>query len=168
MRRAGVRRNGFHSCPCNVTLSKFHLHSASFFLPSYSFFLWDFFFFVYFFCEKYHPYCMHLKRNPCPVRMLEAIVRKIRVFKPHKANCLLTPLSSVIVQFVLLTQQGELEILKFPSIFFPIHFQRWKQKLFFFFFLFFSLYKWKKMLISYLVLFSYTTEDWNMQPLHWF
>lgn len=83
-----------------------------------------FFFFVYFFCEKYHPYCMHLKRNPCPVRMLEALVRKIRVFKPHKANCLLTPLSSVIVQFVLLTQQGELEILKFPSIFFPIHFQR--------------------------------------------
>lgn len=43
--------------------------------------------------------------------------KKIRVFKPHMANCLLTPLSSVIVQFVLLTQQGELEILKFSFIF---------------------------------------------------
>lgn len=64
--------------------------------------------------------------------MLETIVRKIRVFKPHMANFLLTPLSSVIVQFVLLIQQGELKILKFPSIFFPIHIQRWKQKLIFF------------------------------------
>lgn len=82
------------------------------------------FFFWSIFCEKYHPYQMHLKRNPCPVRMLETIVRKIRVFKPHMANCLLTPLSSVIVQFVLLIQQGELKILKFPSIFFPIHIQR--------------------------------------------
>lgn len=127
VRRAWLRRNGFHSCPRNVTLTKLHLLSASFFLTSYSFFLWDFFF-VLFFGEKYHPYWIHLKRNPCPVRILEDIVRKIRVSKPH--NCLLTPLSSVIVQLVLLTQQGELEILKFP--YFPIHFQRWTQKLVFF------------------------------------
>lgn len=70
---------------------------------------------------------MHLKRNPCPVRMLEAIVIEIRVFKPHMANCLLTLLSSVVVQLVLLTQQGELEILKFTSIFL-IHFQRGRKK----------------------------------------
>lgn len=73
---------------------------------------------------------MHLKRNPCPVRMLKAIVVEIRVLKPHMANCLLTLLSSVIVQLVLLSQQGELEILKFISIFL-IHFQREKKKLFF-------------------------------------
>lgn len=58
--------------------------------------------------------------------MLEAIVIGIKVFKPHMANCLLTLLSNVIVQLVLLTQQGELEILKFPSISL-IHFQRGKK-----------------------------------------
>lgn len=80
---------------------------------------------------------MHLKRNPCPVRMLEAIVRKIKVFQPHMANCLPTPLSSVIVQFVLLTQQGELEILKFSSIFFSYSFSKVKAKaVFLFFFLY--------------------------------
>lgn len=63
--------------------------------------------------------------------MLEGIVRKIRVFKPHMANCLLTPLSSVIVQFVLLTQQGELEILKFPSIFFLFIFKGESKSCFF-------------------------------------
>lgn len=92
------------------------------------------FFFLSIFCEKYHPYWMHLKRNPCPVKMLEAIVRKIRVFKPHMANCLLTPLSSVIVQFVLLTQQGELEILKFPSTFFLFIFKGESKSCFLFFF----------------------------------
>lgn len=75
-----------------------------------------------------------MKRNLCPVRTLEVIVGKIRVFKPHMANCLLTPLSSVIVQLVLLTQQGELEILKFPSIFFSYSFSKVKAKAVGFFF----------------------------------